>query len=242
MIRTIDAAVCWRWKQPGYRSTFGPEVVNTLRRMVARWYPYPHRFICVTDDPAGIDATVEVLPDFGDFLDVVSPFGAHRPACYRRLRLFHPDAAQWFGERFVSIDLDTVITGDLTSVWNRPESFVIWGKTNPTTYYNGSMMLLEAGARPQVWTDFDPVESPLAAKAAGQFGSDQAWISYCLGPGEAMWSYLDGVYSLRNDFGPGRYRRPPPNARLVFFHGSKVDPPWSGMAQTRHPWIRTYYH
>jgi hypothetical protein len=54
--RLMLSVVTWRWKpRRGYRSSFGPETVNVLRSMVRRWYPKPHRFICVTDDPAGIE-------------------------------------------------------------------------------------------------------------------------------------------------------------------------------------------
>ena len=231
------SVVCWKWKPAqGYRSTFGPETVNVLRRMVAKHYPHPHRFLCVTDDPAGIHPDVEVVPIWNDFSDLPSPHGGKNPSCYRRLRMFHPDASQWFGERFVSLDLDAVITGDVSPLWNRSEPFVMWGDTNRTTFYNGSMVLMTAGARRQVWDDFNPTTSPAEAKAAGQFGSDQAWISYRLGPGEATWSTLDGVYSYRMHL--QQRQELPPYARIVFFHG-QVDP-WSPAAQSK-PWVRQHY-
>jgi hypothetical protein len=230
--------VCWKWPpRKGYRSTFGPDTVNTLRQMVARHYTQPHRFICVTNEPAGIDADVEILPDFGDFAGLLSPHGERNPSCYRRLRMFHPDAARWFGDRFLSIDLDVVITGDLAPLLERSEDFVIWGDTNPTTLYNGSLVLLSAGARPQVWQKFDPRRSPQAAKAAGCFGSDQGWISHCLGPGEAKFTRIDGVYSYRNDL-KNKPHVLPGNARIVVFHG-QVDP-WAPTAQAL-PWVRKHY-
>lgn len=236
----VTAVICWRWRPPaGYRSTFGPDTVNTLRRMVARHYQHPHRFICVTDDPAGIDSDIEIVSLWNDFADVPSPHGGKNPSCYRRLRLFHPDAAKWFGNRFVSLDLDVVITGDLSQLWNRPDPFVMWGDTNPTTFYNGSMVLLTAGARSQVWTEFDPTTSPRLARQAGQFGSDQAWISYRLGPGEAKWTKADGVYSFRNDLQRNGSRTLPPNARIVVFHG-QYDP-WSPAVQSQYPWVREHY-
>ncbi len=233
----IDAVIVWKWSQPGYRSTFGPETVNTLYRSVQRWYPHSHRFICVTDDAKGIDSSIEILPDFGDFPGLYSPHGSHRPSCYRRLRLFHPDAMRWFGQRYVSLDLDSVITGPLAPLWHRPEPFVIWGNTNKTTHYNGSMVLQTAGARSFVWTDFNPKTSPRLAKASGSFGSDQGWISYRLGPGEAMWSKADGVYSYRNDIAK-QDNRLPADARIVFWHG-QIDP-WSEQA-TRIPWVSEHY-
>lgn len=232
----------WRWTPPPsavpYRSTFGPETVNVLRRMVARHYPHPHRFACVTDDPTGLDPEVEVIPDFGDFNGLRSPYGPRYPSCYRRLRLYHPDAAQWFGPRFVSLDLDMVVTGDLTPLWHRREEIVLFGDTNPTTLYNGSMVLLSAGARPEVWTDFHPDTSPGKAKAALQHGSDQGWISYRLGPGEAKWTRADGVYSYRNEIRPCANRLPK-DARMVVFHG-EFDP-WEPKVQAMCPWLPEAY-
>jgi hypothetical protein len=235
----VLSVVCWRWlPRRGYRSTFPPSTVNVLRSMVARHYPFPHRFVCVTDDPTGIDPDVEILEDRGDFAGLPSPHGAKHPSCYRRLRLFHPEAAQWFGERYVSLDLDLVITGDLSPLFHRPEPIVMWGDTNPQpgSHYNGSIVLMSAGARPQVWNDFDPQTSPRRSLSARCFGSDQGWISYCLGPGEAKWSTRDGIYSFRNHLRESHTL--PANARIAVFHGS-IDP-WSPLARNW-PWVRQHY-
>lgn len=232
------AVVCWRWKPtPGYRSSFGPETVNILRRMVSRHLKRQHRFICVTDDPAGLDPSIEVIPLWNDHAKVPNPSGPLNPSCYRRLRLFHPDAAQWFGPRFVSLDLDMVITGDLGDVWGRPEDFVIYGDTNPTTPYNGSMILMSAGARPKVWTEFDPVDSPRRARSMGYFGSDQAWIGCCLGPNERKWSRNEGVYSYRNEIGPLKQELPI-NCKVVIMHGQHD--PWGAIPQQQE-WCRKHY-
>jgi hypothetical protein len=236
-----DAALSFvvsKWPTiPKYRSTFGPETVNMLRRGIAKHYPKPHRFICVTDQPDGIDADVEIVPAWNDFADLPSPSGGRNPSCYRRLRYFAPDMAEFFGPRFVSLDLDTVIVGDLRPVFDRPEDFVIWGDTNPRTFYNGGLWMQTAGARSQVWTTFDPIESPKAAYRAGHFGSDQGWISHCLGPNEAKWTAADGVYSYRNTVRP--MGRLPENARLVSFHG-EYDP-WDKDVHKHSPWVREHY-
>lgn len=233
--------ITWKWAVPGYRSTFGPETVNTLRRMVCRHYAELHRFVCVTDDAKGLDPQVDVIPAWNDFAHVPSPHGGRNPSCYRRLRLFHPKAAQWFGERFVSLDLDLVITGDLAPLWNRQEPFVAWGDTNPLSgsHYNGSMMLLTAGARPDVWTDFNPERSPQESRQAQCFGSDQGWISYRLGKGEAKWTRKDGVYSYRNEIAP-RDSVLPANAKVVVFHGH--EDPWHPNVQRRCAWVKAHYH
>lgn len=232
--------VTFKWAPPlGYRSKYGPETVNTLAAMVRRHYPHPHRFICVTDDSHGIDSRIDVLPGWNDFSDVPSPHGGKNPSCYRRLRLFHPDAAQWFGQRYVSLDLDVVITGDLTPLWQRSEDIVLWGDTNPQpgSHYNGSMMLMTAGARSKVWTNFDPATSPQQSLQARCWGSDQGWISYTLGKGEAKWTKADGVYSFRNHLHKAGGILPE-NARIVIWHGAHD--PWSPVAQ-QYPWVRKHY-
>lgn len=230
--------VTWKWlPAKGYRSAFGPETVNTLARMVARHYSAAHRFLCVTDQSDGIDPSVEVIPAWNDFADLPSPSGGRNPSCYRRLRMFSRDIGAVFGTRFVSMDLDLVITGDLRPVVDRPEEIVLYGDTNPRTFYNGSLILMSAGARPQVWDDFDPVSSPKASKAAGHHGSDQGWISHRLGPKEAKWTKADGVYSYRNDIQHSGNTLPG-NAKVVVCHGEHD--PWGSHMQ-RLPWVQGSY-
>jgi hypothetical protein len=223
---------------PGYRSKFGHETVNAMRRMVARWYPDPHQFWCITDDSRGIDAGINVLPLWNDYADVPSPHGGKNPSCYRRLKLYASEMKTLIGERFVAIDLDCVITGDLRPLWNRTEDIVLYGDTHPSTHYNGSMTLMTAGCRAKVWETFDPKRSPQLSKSAGQYGSDQGWISYCLGKGEAKFTQADGVWSYRNHI-RNKGEKLPDGARVVIFHG-EIDP-WHPRAQ-RLDWVRRYYN
>lgn len=230
--------VCWRWKPDnGYRSKFAPWTVRALRDMVRKHYPKPHRFLCVTDDQKSIDKDIETYPLWTDFANIQSPHGRRNPSCYRRLKAFAPEMVQVFGPRFVSIDLDTVITGDLSPIFDRPEDFVIWGETNPKSFYNGSLFMMTAGARKQVIEQFNPKTSPHTAKRSGKFGSDQGWISYCLGPGEATWGREDGVYSYRVHLEPNGGRLPE-NARIVNFHGR--EDPWGVRAQALQ-WVRQHW-
>ncbi len=231
--------VTFKWKPyPGYRSQFGPEAVNTLAAMVARHYSGEHRVLCITDDPAGIDSSIDTMALWDDLADVPNPSGPNRnPSCYRRLKLFAPEMRDLIGERIVCLDLDVVITGNLDPLWDRADDFICWGDTRRDNHYNGSMFLLRAGTRTAVWKGFDPLTSPATARAAGYFGSDQGWLSYKLGPGEHRWTKRDGVYSFRNhiDRDGGRLPR---DARIVFFHGH-VDP-WDKDAQ-RLGWVKEHY-
>lgn len=230
--------VTFKWRPPpGYRSSFEGKHVDILRRMVRRHYDAPHRFVCITDDVEGIEEEdVECFELWPDHAGVANPSGRRNPSCYRRLRLFAKNPGAFLGERFVVLDLDTVIVGDMRPLWDRPDDFVIWKSSTSGNPYNGSMWLLKAGARPSVWRDFDPVNSPMNTRMARLYGSDQAWIAHKLGPDEATWSNADGAYSYRNDI--GRQGQLPPNARIVFFHG-KVDP--DHPEAQRLAWVRDAY-
>lgn len=230
--------VTFKWKPArGYRSAFGPETVNTLLSMLGRHYHAPFRLTCITDDPAGISSEVRVLPLWSDWGQLQSPHGVAYPSCYRRLKLYSKEAAQLIGPRFACMDLDVVITEDVTAMFADTHDFRIWGDTAKGTPYNGSLWMLRAGARTRVWEEFDPVESPKRSLALGYIGSDQGWIGACLGPNEAKWSTRDGVYSFRNHIQRGGYLLPA-NARIVVFHGA-VDP-WSDQAR-RLGWVRKHY-
>lgn len=227
--------VCWKWKpSTRYRSQFGPGAVLALKRMIATHYRREHRFVCVTDDPTGLEG-VETFPLWTDLANVPNPSGAHNPSCYRRLKAFSAEAEQWFGPRFVSMDLDTVVVADITTLFDRDEDFVIWGESDfpNTTWYNGSLWLLRAGTRTRVWTEFDPARSPHITKLVNARGSDQGWISYLLGPNEATFGKDDGIFSYRKDVVP-RSGVLPKGARVICFHGH-VDP-WMPEAQ-RYEWV-----
>lgn len=231
--------VCWKWRPTaGYRSTFTALHVNVLARMVRRHMPaIPYEIVCITDDARDIVECDRVLPLWPDHGALESPHGPRNPSCYRRLRMFARDAGDWLGERILSIDLDCVVTGDLTPIVSRTDPIVLWGDTNPTTHYNGGLILFTAGAHPELWEEFDPVESPRFASSRGQHGSDQAWISARLGPGKPMFTTADGIYSYRVHLRP-QGAALPAGARVVMFHG-QVDP-WSEEAQ-RLDWVRAHW-
>lgn len=245
----ITVVTHW-WRSSGYHTNFRAEHVNVLRRMVARNYDRPHRFVCVTDeDPKDLDPEIVVVPlGMNDLGLLQNPSTRKGPSCYRRLRLFAKDAAEVFGgERLVALDLDTVILKSMVPLWDRDDDLVLW--RDPLFHdvrYNGSMMLLRAGSCPDVWEDFDPGVSPRITRRTGLFGTDQAWISYKLGPGYPTWGRAEGVYSFRLMTEQKLRRRmyteplpervPPHNARVVFFHGHKN--PWDEDVQGKYHWVR----
>jgi hypothetical protein len=232
--------VTWLWRPPkDYHSQFTPRHVNILQRMVKRHYPHPHQFHVITDMTRGFGKDVNVIPLWEDFSTTESIYGAGSPSCYRRLRAFSAEMKTLIGERFVSLDLDAVITGDMSPVWNRKEDFVIWGEDGRRTPFNGSMWMMNSGARAEVWDRFvkDPGFAMSRALQAGYYGTDQAWISYLLGErNEKRWTWKDGVYSFREHLKHTEYQLPEA-ARIVFFNG-KYFP--DTLSETI-PWIDKHY-
>jgi uncharacterized Rossmann fold enzyme len=82
---------------------YGPEYVNILFDMVRRNLPegYPGRFVCITDNPSGLDGGIEILP---------LPPGLEKwwGKLYMFKRGLFPD-----GTRCLFMDLDTLIIGNM---------------------------------------------------------------------------------------------------------------------------------
>jgi hypothetical protein len=216
----LITVLSWLWRQPKERTSYSAEHVNVWADMVRRNLSMPHEIACVTDMPEGIDPDIRIIAPPGDFEDVQNPKWANgRPQCYRRLAMFRRDAAEIFGERFVCMDLDCVIADSLDPLFDRADDLVLFKGTAPGRPYNGSMMLIRAGCRPQVHELF----SEAAAQEASEtfIGSDQGWLAHVLGEGEATWGESDGVYWYGSQYrlrGRGK-------ARVLFFPGKLK--PWS---------------
>ena len=189
--------VCFLWRSPNAIREFRADYVNALYRGIAENYHKPFRFVCMTNMPHGLLPEVEALP-LPDMVDIPSPHGDTFPSCYRRLWLFSAEAAEVLPGRVVCIDVDAVICGDVTKFFDRHEDCVMWhDTTNKRLKYSGGLWMIRTGTRTHVWDTFDPVESPKLAGAAGWFGSDQAWMSYCL-DGEASWGREQGLFRTRD--------------------------------------------
>ena len=236
--------VTWKWQTPGNRA-FSSAHVNVLYAMVARHYPAPFRFICITDDPAGLDERIEWISMPVRFDSLISPQGARFPNCYCRLWVFSREAAV-LGERILCLDIDCVILDDLRPLVDRDEDFVGWcddphfadGKIA------GGIYLLKTGSMPHIWEDFDPKTSPMEAFGRGNQGSDQGWMSYKLYPllrqssGQAgKYTIGDGIVKI--NWTPIGAPSPPKGARLVLANGLK--PPWNADIQRLHPWVKEYW-
>lgn len=221
--------------------------VNVLAASVSRNLKMPHEIVCVTDMPEGIDGGIRIVPLWDDLRSF--------RRCFVRLKAFAPQMAEVLGPRFVSIDLDTVVTGPLDHLFDRPEPFVAWQDQARITPYCGAQWMLTAGAHPEVWETFNYDEWQGLKAKTGYYGSDQAWMAYKI-PGAPVWTKEDGVYSFRlnllrltggDPVGKRLKSRIrslggcvlPENASIVHFHGL-FDPSMIELQQEI-PWISQHW-
>jgi hypothetical protein len=199
--------------------------------MVRRHLTLDYELACVTDLTEGIDQNVRVIKPMNEFLDVRLPtWNEERPQCLRRLSMFRRDAADLFGaDRIVCMDLDLIVSNSLDPVLDITEDFRIFRGTAHNRAYNGSLMSIRAGCRPQAYETF----TTEGAIAAGQVhvGSDQAWLSKCL-PGEATWGPEHGVHWW------GDPACDMSSSRLAFFPIRTK--PWD-LIRLRHEFARKHY-
>ena len=221
---------------PSSIDQYGAEHVNILYHSIQRNTTVPHRFICVTNDYEGLHPDIEQrwLWDFCRELG----------GCYNRLYIFSDKIDQILGPRFITIDLDCVVTGNIDHILNRTDDFIIneydikANRHASHQYYNGGIIMMDAGARKQVWDEFDPKTTPQLIQPRKDkvelVGSDQAWISHILGPGEQTFDQKDGVYDFRK---LDDKRKLPENAAIVMFPGER-DPLTE---YQRYEWIRDHW-
>ena len=222
----------FKWFDPHFRNnefySYDSRYVNILRRMLARHLKAPHELVCVTDDAAGLDTGIRVLP----MPPEVKALGTYYP----KLWAFHPDGRWLFGPRILLMDLDVVIVRDLDPMVDNDTPFKAW-ETNKIPIdrkarFNTSFVLMDGGAFPQVWGSFDPRKGPNEASAAGFESGDQGWVSYALdNQGESWPKFGAGIES----FTPLGGQPPPETARVVFFNGRSS----LAMAKCQAvPWVR----
>lgn len=235
--------ILWKWMQPSPRTIYKAEHVNIVAAMVKRnLNGTRHRIICVTDDPRGIKCDTFKL--WGDHDNLANASGQHLPSCYRRLRLYdhatQRDMGIRMGERIISLDVDSLICGDLTALFNTPGRFVGWelkGTHHPRVF-NGSLQMFKAGDLQEIWSEFDPLKSPMEANRAGYMGSDQAWLSYKLvnKRGSVGIKYPLLASYPTNIIKQGKHLA---STRIIFFHGRVK--PWYPEASQKTSLIERYW-
>lgn len=184
----------WAWG-----TKYGPDYIDKLRGSIARNLTQPYEFrVIETDDPL-----------------------TKERGCFARLRAFDPywQAQQGFepGDRIVCMDLDLIVTGSLNGLFDRKEPFVILtgaNSANPCPY-NGSLQMLRAGHRPDVWADFSLEAAEKLPRY--EFVDDQQWLFHKL-PGAGSFGPDQGIFAFHKPGWP-KGEALPKGARIVAFPG-----------------------
>jgi hypothetical protein len=207
--------ITWHWG-----TKYGPHYIERLERAVARNLKQDHRFLVCRPKPVD------------EYLTAV-------PGCFARLRTFEPGWQKQMGiakgDRIACLDLDVVITGPLDSVFDRPDDFAILQgvhSANPCPY-NGSVWMLRAGYRPDVWDDFSL--NAAAGVPFYEFPEDQAWFAAKM-PDAGAIGPRDGVYAFGKPGWPGGTQLPP-QAKLVAFPGKRDPSQFAHLDWVRQNWL-----
>lgn len=217
----------WLWG-----NKYGDHYVRRLFAGLERHINEPVRLILVTDRFCDL-VDVEQAPIPDPRLTVIK-------GCFARLRMFDPAWQSELeivpGTRLVCIDLDSIITRNLDPLFARPETFMILTGANAKNPcpYNGSVFMLRAGTRPDVWSDF-------SIKAAArvphyQFPDDQAWLAFKI-PATIGWRVgaPSGIYAFQKPgWPPGDDL--PADARLVVFPGARDPAQFQHLAWVKERW------
>jgi len=224
--------VCWFWGKK-----YSLDYVRKLAAGLKRNIKQPYRFAVISEGGQekvdGAEAWVmkhpELIPS-----DVWPNVGGVRMQLFDTA--WQEELGIIKGNRIVSMDIDTVVTGQLDVLFNRPEPFTILqgiNTTNPNPF-NGSLWTVQAGYRPDAWTDFT-LEAFAKLSHHQAKPSEQDWMFHKF-PDAAAWGPQDGVYGFKKrGWVGGMEGALPDNAVLVTFPGR--DP----AKYVEVPWIKKYW-
>ena len=227
--------LCIKWGKK-----YGPEYVNKLHNMVGRNLKRPFRFVCLTDDAAGIDPQIEVkpIPAIGfDEFDQRKPWTfAHG---WLKLTSFANPLYDLQG-RTLFLDLDIVILDSLDPFFEQKGEFIVireWDKSDGTG--NTSAYIYTIGAHTDA---LDHLKNNYPASIADVRNEQEFITGYLSRQGKLSywpeaWCRSFKRHCLRRGL-MGWFAPPviPPGARIIAFHG-KPNPP-DAIAGVSGKWYR----
>jgi len=169
---------------------YSAEYVNRVYRGVKRHLHRPFRFVCVTDDPAGLAEGVEAVP-FPAKPDWLHPNARYPewPGIYVKLLVFEKGFADLAGPTLF-LDIDQIVTGDLDCFFDyRPGSFCIihnWVALRKRLFRkvpfcgNSSCFRFEAGEKSHYVFERFRGEADRAMDPE-VFGTEQAYMTHAVG-------------------------------------------------------------
>ncbi|MDO8903908.1 glycosyltransferase [Hydrogenophaga sp.] len=227
--------LCIKWGKK-----YGPEYVNKLHNMVGRNLRRPFRFVCLTDDAAGIDPQIEVkpIPAIGfDEFDQRKPWTfAHG---WLKLTSFANPLYDLQG-RTLFLDLDIVILDSLDPFFDQKGDFIVikeWDKSDGTG--NTSAYLYTIGAHTDA---LEHLKNNYPASIADVRNEQEFITGYLSRQGKLSywpeaWCRSFKRHCLRRGL-MGWFAPPqiPSGARIIAFHG-KPNPP-DAIAGVSGKWYR----
>lgn len=228
---------------------YGPDYVNRLASSVRRHSTGPVSVVCFTDDPAGIDASVQVFP-----IPPIDLPPQPMVTGWRKLCLFRNDLP--IRGLCLFLDLDIVITGPLDAFFTyAPQhipiihNWVGWQKTllgRRPEVGNSSVFRFTANECSFVWDQFHREKE----WALANFRPPQTYLTHCIRPRMVYWPE-DWVRSFKRHCRPvfplNLFVTPrlPAGCSIVAFHGrpnpDEVIPGYKGRKPHHHvrptPWV-----
>ncbi|MEO1309934.1 MAG: hypothetical protein AAFV51_03060 [Pseudomonadota bacterium] len=243
----MKTVVCMKW---GAR--YGAEYANRLYAMVRRNVTGDLRFVCFTDDRAGLDPGIEGRP-----LPQIDLPERVRWLPWRKISLWRPDLGEGDLEgEVLFLDLDIIITGPMDDFFSyRPGEVCIienWTQKGEgignTTAYRWTV-----GEHGDIYENF--ARNPEAVLS--KFRASQQYVSACL-PQKVYWPSewcVSFKHSLLPPFPMNWVKTPalPADARLIAFTGhpdpdEALEGRWAAPLHKRiykhvkpTPWIAEYW-
>lgn len=214
-----NIVLCMKWG-----TAFSPDYVNVLHNACRKAMRKPFRFVCLTDDPTNLMASIETypIPDIG-----LQPQEWYRRGAWPKIGLFD-ESLHGLRGRGLFIDLDMMILRDLDAFFDHDRTFVgidagpDWGRGGATarSELGTGIFAYDLGKYGQIPTTFrqskDQVFNTLRNEqrfVAGQMPQVDYWPEGWV---------ISFKRSLRRPLGldlvlqPGL---PPADAKVIAFHG-----------------------
>jgi hypothetical protein len=236
---------------------FPPYYVNRLFAGAARFMDRPFRFVCFTEDPAGIRSEVEVhpLPDvpFETAMVRAMTTGKRRGA-WRKLTMLKPGIADLSGP-CLGMDLDVVITGPIGDLFDYKPDRMCMGRDwlerrRGRVGGHGSVFRFDPALHRYLYDDFAAdLEGSIAWKGEQKYTSMTAHrhgdLEYFLNGWICSFKRQAIPHFPLNFLWPPRL---PADCRVMCFHGTpKMEEALTGdcaklQYRTRPaPWLREYW-
>ena len=195
-------SICWGDKYPDY-------FVQRLQKSVQENLQLPHKFVCITDRQIN---DVETMPFPDDF-----------PGWWAKVSLFRWDT---MADRNLWLDLDVVITGDITKMVERYSKSTLatplnWAASGHGGCQSSVMLWAKNYNVRQVYDLYDHTDPRLGnwppTTENNAVWGDQEWITELRNAGRIQVVPIEsGVYSYKYHV---RGNGLPDDARIVVFHG-----------------------